>query len=237
MHILSIAWSQWWDAWWVYGYWDQWSEATELRTQRPAGGLSNGLCCHLIPLFLALGLVPAHKFIPTWRNFLISFFTRHAFQCYSIISRLKSLSVSLHSFTHLPTAFHDLLSVSHLFFWVTRIGTVVTSLKKVCKQTRAWGTTILPLSLVECSQWQWGKVVVVETVPGVLHRVLAAMLGWHLKDFGRLGRSSNGLLQRVLKVSIWRCQAQGWILGTGVAWDLESSSIVPVRRNIFNFRL
>jgi len=153
-----------------------------------------------------------------------------------ILSCLKSLSVSLCSFTHCPTAFHDLLSASLLFFWVTIIGTVVTSLKK-------WASSLEgqpSLSLIEFSWWQCEVVVVVETILGI-YCILVAVLGWHTRGFGGLVVSLDvhlmGYCRECWKFWFDDMKHKAEFLGTSVGWDLESSFIIPICRNIFHFRV
>ena len=95
---------------------------TRFHPSIKTGGLSNGLCCHFVPLSTALGLVPARRFILTCaQSFDLSWkgMYSNVFSSYFVF---KSLSVSLRSFMHRPATF---LSANLLFFLIS-VGCKVT---------------------------------------------------------------------------------------------------------------
>ena len=138
---------------------------------------------------------------------------------------LKSLSVSLRRPTHCPTAFHDLRSASLLFPWVTRNRD--SGMKSGQADLR---DNYLPHWIFQC-----GKVVVVETVPGVLHRVLVAVFGWYTRGFGGLVVGSNihltGCCGECWK-SIWWHEAQNWFIRDECRAGSPSSSFAEISFNM-----
>jgi len=71
--------------------------------------------------------------------------------------------------------------------------------------------------------------------------LLCYVLGWHTRGFGGLVVGLDvhlmGYCRECWKFWFDDMKHKAEFLGTSVGWDLESSFIVPICRNIFHFRV